>query len=122
MDLRYKLKEGAYHLYDVSTPASAITGEHKLRLRCDNVAIAFDYSTGNLHEHGSPARIESWALATRRRLRAKGAEDSANDIVVVSGPLPVDEINKCLHVVGYCRRMFSRLATLPHGKRLAYSN
>jgi hypothetical protein len=36
--------------------------------------------------------------------------------VVVSGPLPVDELNKCLWVRGYVRRMFSRLATLPHGK------
>jgi hypothetical protein len=40
----------------------------------------------------------------------------ANDIVVVSGPLPVDELNKCLWVSGYVRRMFKRLATLPHGK------
>lgn len=40
----------------------------------------------------------------------------ANDIVVVSGPLPVDELNKCLWVNGYVRRMFKRLASLPHGK------
>jgi len=38
---------------------------------------------------------------------------------VVSGPLPVDEINKCLQISGYCRRMYSRLSTMPHGKRLA---
>ena len=31
-------------------------------------------------------------------------------------PLPVDELNKCLWISGYCRRMFKRLATLPHGK------
>jgi hypothetical protein len=36
--------------------------------------------------------------------------------VVVSGPLPVDEINKCLQISGYCRRLYSRLETLPHGK------
>jgi hypothetical protein len=52
----------------------------------------------------------------RRRLRAAGAQDLANDIVVVSGPLPVDELNKCLWISGYCRRMFKRLAHLPHGK------
>jgi hypothetical protein len=40
----------------------------------------------------------------------------ANDLVEVSGPLPVDELNKCLWISGYCRRMFKRLATLPHGK------
>ena len=119
MALQYQLKEGNYHLYDMSTPASKVTGEHRLRLRTDNVAIAFDVSTGVLHEHGSPLRIHSWATTARRRLRAAGALDKANDIVVVSGPLPVDEINKCLQITGYCRRMYTRLATLPHGKMIA---
>ena len=119
MAMQYQLKEGHYHLYDLSTPASTITGEHRLRLKTDNVAIAFDASTGVLHEHGSPLRIHSWASTARRRLRAAGSLDSANDIVVVSGPLPVDEINKCLQINGYCRRMFNRLATLPHGKLIA---
>ena len=116
MSLQYQLKEGHYHLYDLSTPACRVTGEHRLRLRTDTVAIAFDARTGQLHEHGSPTRIQSWATSTRRRLRAAGALDSANDIVVVSGPLPVEEINKCIQIKGYCRRMFSRLSTLPHGK------
>lgn len=119
MALQYQLKEGNYHLYDMSTPASTVTGEHRLRLKTDNVAIAFDVSTGVLHEHGSPLRIHSWATTTRRRLRAAGALDKANDIVVVSGPLPIDEINKCLQITGYCRRMFTRLSTLPHGKMIA---
>jgi hypothetical protein len=118
MAMQYQLKEGNYHLYDMSTPASVATGEHRLRLKTDNVAIAFDVRTGELHEHGSPMRIHSWAAGARRKLRAAGALDSANDIVVISGPLPVDEINKCLQISGYCRRLFSRLATVPHGKGL----
>ncbi|WP_296445790.1 hypothetical protein [Rhodoferax sp. UBA5149] len=118
MALQYQLKEGNYHLYDMSTPANTVTGERRLRLKTDTVALAFDASTGVLHEHGSPWRIHSWATTARRRLRAAGALDSANDIVVVSGPLPVDEINKCLQISGYCRRMFTRLATLPHGKMI----
>lgn len=120
MALQYQLKSGNYHLYDLSTPASVVTGEHKLRLTTDTVAIAFDARTGELQEHGSPGRIHSWANNTRRRLRAAGNGDQANAIVVVSGPLPVDEINKCLQIKGYCRGMYNRLATLPHGKRLAH--
>ena len=116
MGLQYQLKEGNYHLYDLSTVASKVTGEHRLRLKTDTVAIAFDRRTGALHEHGSPVRIQSWAAHTRRRLRAAGDWHSAEDIVVVSGPLPVDEINKCLAIQGYCRSMFKRLSTLPHGK------
>ena len=119
MALQYELKQGNYHLYDLSTPASKVTGEHRLRLKTDTVAIAFDASTGVLHEHGSPTRIHSWASTARRRLRAAGSLDSANDIVVVSGPLPVDEINKCLRISGYCRSLFSRLGSLPHGKLAA---
>ncbi len=119
MTLQYQLKEGNYHLYDTSTPASKVTGEHRLRLKTDTVALAFDRSTGVLHEHGNPARIQNWALGARRRMRAAGSWDSAEDLVVVSGPLPVDEINKCLQIKGYCRGMFNRLATLPHGKLIA---
>jgi hypothetical protein len=119
MSLQYQLKQGNYHLYDLSTPQSKATGEHKLRLMTDTVAIAFDARTGKLHEHGHPSRIHSWASNTRRRLRADGDYDRANDIVVVSGPLPVDEINKCLRITGYCRQLFARLPSLPHGKHLA---
>jgi hypothetical protein len=32
----------------------------------------------------------------------------------------VDEINKCLAINGYCRSLFARLASLPHGKRLSH--
>ena len=116
MDLQYQLKAGSYYLYDLREAPSAVTGERRFKLKTDIVAIAFDRLTGHVHQHGSPARIQSWAAHTRRRLRAAGRLDVANDLVVVSGPLPVDELNKCLWIAGYCRRMFSRLASLPHGK------
>ena len=116
MELRYELKAGSYYLYDMREAPSAVTGERRFKLKTDTVAIAFDLHTGEVHQHGSPARIQSWANHTRRRLRAAGAVAEANDLVVVSGPLPVDELNKCLWISGYCRRMFTRLASLPHGK------
>ncbi|MBV8618131.1 MAG: hypothetical protein JOY84_04640 [Curvibacter sp.] len=116
MDLQYQLKSGSYYLYDMTEAPSPYTGERRFRLKTDTVAIAFDRSTGELHQHGNPTRIQTWALRARRQLRAAGAVDWANDIVVVSGPLPVDEINKCLGITGYCRRLFHRLHALPHGK------
>ena len=116
MDLQYQLKAGSYYLYDMRDTPSAVTGERRFKLKTDLVAIAFDAHTVQVHQHGNPMRIQSWATMTRRRLRAAGAQQEANDIVVVSGPLPVEEINKCLWITGYVRRMFQRLATLPHGK------
>jgi hypothetical protein len=116
MDLQYQLKAGSYYLYDLRDKPSAVTGERRFRLKTDLVAIAFDLFTGEVHQHGNPTRIQSWAAHHRRRLRAAGALAQANELVVVSGPLPVDELNKCLRIRGYCRRMFKRLAHLPHGK------
>ena len=116
MTLKYELKAGSYYLYDMCETPSAITGERRFKLKTDLVAICFDQYTGEVHQHGSPTRIHSWARSQRRRLRAAGALHEANDIVVISGPLPVDELNKCLGIQGYCRRLLKRLATLPHGK------
>ena len=116
MDLQYQLKAGCYYLYDMREKPSAVTGERRFKLKTQDVAIAFDLHTGEVHQHGNPLRIHSWALTMRRRLRTAGLWDEADDIVVVSGPLPVDELNKCLWIRGYCRRMFQRLAHLPHGK------
>ena len=116
MDMQYQLKAGSYYLYDMRDTPSAVTGERRFKLKTDTVAIAFDVHTGEVHQHGNPLRIHSWALTMRRRLRSAGFWDEADDIIVISGPLPVDEINKCLWIRGYCRRMFQRLASLPHGK------
>ncbi|MBC7213788.1 hypothetical protein [Extensimonas perlucida] len=116
MDMQYQLKAGSYYLYDLRDAPSAATGERRFRLKTESVALAFDRHTGQLHQHGSPTRILSWASMARRRLRAAGAPDVADDLVVVSGPLPVDEINKCLRIQGYCRRLLQRLGSLPHGK------
>jgi hypothetical protein len=116
MDLQYQLRAGSYYLYDMRDTPSPLTGERRIRLKTELVAIAFDEVTGHVHQHGSATRINSWALRARRLLRAAGRWDEANSIVVISGPLPVDEINKCLWVHGYCQRMLQRLKWLPHGK------
>ena len=114
--LRYQLRSGHYYLYDMRDALNAITGERPYRLKTKLVAIAFDSITGHVHQHGHPTRINSWAMGTQRRLRMAGDWDGADRLVVVSGPLPEEEINKCLSLQGYCRWLLARLASLPHGK------
>ena len=116
--LRYQLKAGQYCLYDVRDTPCVVSGERRFRLRTDLVAIAFDQVTGQVLEHGSAARINAWALGARRRLRLAGHAQAANRVVVISGPLPVEELNKCLSISGYCRWMLRKLAQLPHGKSM----
>ena len=116
MHLQYQLKAGSYYLYDLRDAPSAVTGERRFKLKTDLLAIAFDNHTGEVQQHGTPSRIQSWASNTRRRLRAAGQWQAAEDIIVISGPFPVEEINKCLWMRGYCRRLLQRLSKLPHGK------
>lgn len=116
MHLQYQLKAGSYYLYDLRDTPSAVTGERRFKLKTDLLAIAFDNHTGEVQQHGTPSRIQSWASNTRRRLRAAGQWQEAEDIIVITGPFPVDEINKCLWMRGYCRRLLQRLSKLPHGK------
>lgn len=116
MNLQYQLKAGSYYLYDMRDTPSAVTGERRFKLKTDLLAIAFDNHTGEVQQHGTPSRIQSWASHTRRRLRAAGLWQEAADIIVISGPFPVEEINKCLWIRGYCRRLLQHLSQLPHGK------
>ncbi|QXZ08980.1 hypothetical protein KUF54_13140 [Comamonas sp. Y33R10-2] len=122
LHLKYQLRSGHYYLYDMRDAPNVITGERPYRLKTEMVAIAFDRITGLVHKHGQPTRINSWAMGTQRRLRIAGDWDEADRLVVVSGPLPEDEINKCLRVKGYCRWLLNRLANMPHGKFSAYQN
>ena len=88
MDMQYQLRAGSYYLYDMRDTPSAVTGERRFKLKTDTVAIAFDVHTGEVHQHGSPTRIQSWATMTRRRLRAAGADverPSADALVTTQG-------------------------------------
>lgn len=62
MHLQYQLKAGSYYLYDMRESPSAVTGERRFKLKTDLLAIAFDRYTGEVHQHGTPSRIQSWAL------------------------------------------------------------
>jgi len=116
LHLRYQLRSGHYYLYDMRDAPNAITGERPYRLKSELIAIAFDRVTGRIYQHGHPTRINAWAMGTQRRLRMAGDWDEADRLVVVSGPLPEEELNKCLRVQGYCRWLLMRLAHIPHGK------
>ena len=55
----------------------------------------------------------------RRRLRAAGLGKEAADIIVISGPFPVDETGPCLWIKAIAA--LQRLSPLPHGKLRSWS-
>ena len=56
-------------------------------------------------------------MGAQRRLRMAGDWDAADRLVVISGPLPEEEINKCLRVQGHCRWLLAAGAANQHSAR-----
>lgn len=82
------------------------------------VAIAFDKETAVLFKHGVPALVNDWATRARRTLSklddaigtAVGlTNEMAKDIIVIEGPIPLDELNKIITITGYIGRYYKSM-------------
>ena len=93
-----------------------MTGERRFRLKTDLVAIAFDLFTGEVHQHGNPTRIQSWAATTAAACALLVPWPRPTIWWWYSGPLPVDELNKCLAFAATAAACSSAWPSLPHGK------
>lgn len=69
------------------------------------VAICFDKELGVLHKHGAQESVQRWRDKTAEKLKTSGTvgEEMARDLVVLTGPIPVQELNKMLAISGYCQ-------------------
>jgi hypothetical protein len=110
MRLQYELKHGSYYLYDMDAKPSVLSGEREIRIMTDTVALCFRRGDGSLLRHGGPDQVEPWAAAEAQRLRAAGLADWADEVTVVTGAFPVDELNRCLTTTGYCSTLMRNLA------------
>lgn len=73
------------------------------------VALAFDCATGELLSHGEPARVQTWATLTVKRLANSFHFEEADKLVVITGRLPIAQVNRCLQEFGYCKEFYERL-------------
>ena len=109
MNPQYVLEYGTYVLYDLSQEPSRLTGKREAILCCDEPAIAFDKESGTLHKHGDVALVTAWAEKARAKFRDGGFPEMADDLVVLSGKFPLEDLNKCLSHSGYCKVLFERM-------------
>ena len=97
MSYSYSLNAGQYVLMDGDSPIGRVL---------DEVSIALDKAEGTLHKHGSPESVQRWHVDAQKKLRAGGANDMADNLVVLTGRFPLDELNKCLSNMGYAGRLY----------------
>jgi hypothetical protein len=75
----------------------------------DTIAIGFDKEDGTLHKHGTPHMVSQWSVTTTGKLGTVGLHELADNLVVVDGRFPLEEVNKCLSISGYCKVFFEKL-------------
>ncbi len=102
MSYSYSMNAGQYVLMDGDSPVGP---------PLDDVSIALDKVDGTLHKHGSPELVQRWHADAQKKLRTVGANDMADDLVVLTGRFPLDELNKCLSNTNYAGRLYLKAAT-----------
>ncbi|KKM89180.1 hypothetical protein LCGC14_1251180 [marine sediment metagenome] len=103
---RYRMEGTEYALVD----------EHdQIHWAGEEIAVAFTYCLdeqgmeGTLHKHGSPEKANAWAEKTRKKFVDAGHLDMANEIVVVSGKISLEDLNKIIEISGYVGIWYKRL-------------
>ena len=109
MNYHYKIIETAagsrYVLHDGDDPIGAPLTE---------VAVCFDKENGILHKHGNHEMVSHWYQNSRKKLIEGGAGFMADDLMVICGPIELEELNRMLTTSGYCKRYMEKLNTGDH--------
>lgn len=100
MTYHYQLNAGQYVLMQGDTPVGSLL---------DEVALALDRESGTLHKHGSAESVSAWLTQARAKFQAVGYRDLANNLVMVCGKFPLDELNRCLSTTGYVGVLYGKL-------------
>jgi len=62
-----------------------------------------------LHKIGEKETVQKWYDTVVAMYRVAGLADIANDMVMITGAFPVEELNRCLDTSGYIRIMCEKL-------------
>lgn len=104
--MEYRLNCGQYVLHRAEAPSGELVPVGRVM---DEIALGIDVEHGTLHKHGPVDRVSEWHASTSKQLRACGASELADHLVVVSGRFPLEEINKCLTHSGYAKIFHEKL-------------
>jgi hypothetical protein len=102
MSYSYTLNAGQYVLMHGDSPVGRLLEE---------VSIALDKVDGTLHKHGSPESVQRWHAQAQQKLRAGGAFELADSLVVLTGRFPLEELNRCLSNIGYAGQLYLKAAS-----------
>lgn len=78
----------------------------------EEVSILFDSFDMTVHKHGTPFLVEAEFKNMHKTYgRAKGLEDIADNLRVITGKFDIDELNKVISTAGYIETFSTSLET-----------
>lgn len=86
----------------------------RIQWRGEEIAVSFEYHPddempGTLMKYGSPENVEKWMDKTRKTLLEHGFIDMANELIVVKGKIPMEELSKIIDISGYVGRWYQKI-------------
>jgi O-phosphoseryl-tRNA(Cys) synthetase len=85
----------------------------RVQWRGPEIAIALEFCPndpmpGLLLKYGSPEGVEKWVAKVREKFLAHGYTDMANEIIVVKGKIPIEELSKIVDTSGYVGKWYQK--------------
>lgn len=97
---RYELNCGQYVLHVDGKPVSRVL---------DELAICLDKESGTRHKFGDPEVVRAWHEKTQKSFRDVGANDMADDLVVIQGRFTLEDINKVIELTGHAAVLYQKV-------------
>jgi len=99
----YTLEEDKYVLYNRGVRV----------FETEQVALLLDRHSGTLHKHGLPEYVTADFRRMTKGMRAGGFEYLADQLVVIEGRFPLEELNACLTIHGHVGKLYEQLLSRP---------
>ena len=113
--MRYRFFNNRYYLCN---------GSGKTLWSGDKVAICLSYHPdlspirATLLKHGDPALVKKWWYNYKEKLKVAYEATKfdkylkeINDLVLVEGQIPVEDLNKCIDITGYVAVFYEKVLT-----------
>jgi len=84
---------------------------NKIIMRIKEPCICFSYSTslgGCLHKFGDYDLVKDWYDTARKKYIDAEYPNEAEELKLLYGSIPVEELNKCIEISGYIGKLYEK--------------
>lgn len=98
----YKFEHGSYYFYS----------NEQMTFMTDEISICYDAESMTLHKHGNPKSVLNWFNKSKQKLEVAGFHDIANNLCIISGYFPVEELNILVNNSTYLEHFIKKINNL----------